>query len=312
MQIWALIVDSFRETRNRKIFSVMIGISLFIAAAMACIEIGPDGINMLFGTWTFDTAGWGADDEQARSLVATLSIKLIADLYLGWIGIILALVATASIFPSLMERGAIDLVLSKPISRHAVFLGKYAGAMVFVLVQSTVFVGVTFVVIGTRWHQWLWGYLWLIPLMVILFSYVFAFSALFAVVTRSGMTSLLLTLLAWVAIYIPQEAYGAMLTMPQIDESGRWTRLIKTVKWIVPKTQDIPLIAGKLVGAGLVLDVFPIDETDPDVPAKLTHARDGERRLTEEAEPISSIGSSLAFEAVIVLLAMWKFKRRDF
>lgn len=314
MQIWALIVDSFRETRDRKLFWIMMGISLLIAASMACIELKPDGIDILFGTWELDLEGWGADDEQARELVAALAIKLIADPYLGWIGVIMALVATASIFPSLMERGAIDLVLSKPISRSSVFMGKYLGAMVFVLVQSVVFIGATFLVIGTRWHQWLWGYLWLIPLMVLLFSYVFAFSALFAVLTRSSMTSLLLTLVAWVVIWIPQEAYGTFLIFPEIDESGRWTRMIRTAKWVVPKTQDIPLIAGILVGAGLASDV--VDTGDAQLPSgemkTLADAREGERLLTESVRPVASIGTSLAFEAVIVLLAMWKFKRRDF
>ena len=37
MQLWALIVDGFRESRDRKIFWVMIGISVLIAAVMACV-----------------------------------------------------------------------------------------------------------------------------------------------------------------------------------------------------------------------------------------------------------------------------------
>ena len=49
MQFWALIVDSFRESRDRKIFWVMLGLSLLIAAAMSCISFEQGRVNFLFG-----------------------------------------------------------------------------------------------------------------------------------------------------------------------------------------------------------------------------------------------------------------------
>lgn len=314
MQTWALVVDSFRDARDRKIFWVMITISVVMAATMACISFTPTGVDVLFGTWTLESSVMSLDADGFRAAIGALVIKIIADPYLGWLGIILALVSTAATFPALMESGAIDIVLSKPISRHKVFLSKYLGAMVFVLLQSAVFVGLTFLVIGIRWHCWLPGYLWLIPLMVLLFSYLFAFTAFFSILTGKAMSALMFTMLAWVLIWAPQEAYGVILTMEESEHTRRWERIAAVTKWIVPKTQDIPLIAGKLVGAGLVTDSFFPDTEDlnSQIEQDIQDARRAENRVTDELQPVVSIATSLLFEAIIVALAMWRFKRTDF
>ena len=81
--------------------------------------------------------------------------------------------------------GSIDVVLSKPMTRWQVFLGKYAGSMVFVFVQACIFVLLTFVVIGIRWGCWIPGYLLTIPLVLLLFSYLYCVSVWVAVYFRS-------------------------------------------------------------------------------------------------------------------------------
>jgi len=315
MQVWALIVDSFRDAIDRKIFWIMTVISTLIAASMACITFTDTGFDLMFGTWTIESPGWAAGSETGRAFVGALVTQLIAGQYLCWVGIILALVATASTYPALMESGAVEVLMSKPMSRYKVFLGKYLGALVFVFLQAVIFVVLTFLVIGTRWHYWLFGYLWLIPLVVVLFSYVFSLSALFGVLTRSTVTTLMLTMLVWIGFFwVPQTAYGVFTSKEaQLDPTGRWQRLFGAVVWVVPKTQDIPVIAGKLVGAGLVSDVVLGGEFVPDEDREeLERARHIERDETEKLDAFQSIGSSLLSEAVIVMLAMWQFKRRDF
>lgn len=315
MQVWALVVDSFRDAIDRKIFWIMTVISVLIAASMACITFTDTGFDLMFGMWTIESPGWAAGSDTGRGFVGALVTELIAGQYLCWVGITLALVATASTYPSLMEPGVVEVLMSKPMSRYKVFLGKYLGALVFVFLQSVIFVVLTFVVIGTRWDFWLFGYLWLIPLVVLLFSYVFALSALFGVLTGSTVTTLMLTMLVWIGfIWVPQTACGVFkLHEAQIDPTGRWQRLFRTVVWVVPKTQDIPLIAGKLVEAGLLSDAFvDADNASEEEQEELDRVRRLEREELETLDAFQSIGSSLLSEAVIVMLAMWQFKRRDF
>lgn len=313
MQIWALIVDSFREAIDRKVFWIMVTLSVVVAASMACIGFDENGANVLFGTWEFEAPGWEVGAEDARGRVASLVVRFIADLTMGWVGIILALVATASTFPSLMERGTIDIVLSKPITRTRLFLGKYLGAMTFILIQAVIFVGLTFVVIGTRWHHWLWAYLWMIPLLVLLFSYVFCFCALFSVLTRRAVPALLLTLIAWVVIWVPDSALTVFANYPELDEGGRWRRIFRTVRYVLPKTQDIAVIAAELLEAAPETEVMrsALSTTEEGV-AALERAREAEIRLAGVGNAFESIGTSLASEAVVVMLAIWVFRRKDF
>lgn len=317
MQFAALVVDCFREARDRKLFWVMTGISVLIAGGMACISFDEHGLSVLFGMWEIKDPILSTQNPHLPALIGAILTKYIGDAYIGWIGIILALIATAGVFPTLLQAGTIDVVLSKPMSRPMIFLGKYLGSMVFVTVQAAIFVVLTFLVVGLRWGYWSWAYLWCIPLIVALFSYVFAFSALFGVITRNAMASLLLAILAWIAIFVPQMAHKTLLSLPAmgVEVDQKWVRLSVIAKTLVPKTSDITYIAGNLIGAAAASELGPTPEKRPEKPGlfypdpqKLAKA---EHELSR-VNPVTSIGSSLLFEAVIVLIAMWKFTRRDF
>ncbi len=314
MQLLAIVIDSFRDAKDRKIFWIMIIISVMIATSMACVGFNDQGVDVLFGTWTHATPEWSAGSEELAANVAAVAIEVIADNYLGWIGMVMALVATAAVFPSLMEHGHIDITASKPLARWQLFLGRYLGGMVFMLVQAVVFVGLTFLVMGVRWGCWTWSYFWLVPLIVLMFSYLFAFSALFGVWTRRSMTSLMLTMMAWFVLFSVQSTHALLEANPEWDKTGVWRRTAAGLHWVVPKTQDITVIAGKLVGAKSIVEVIPLEEAAETEREReeFRHAVEGQRNLVAELNPGASIGSSLAAELAIILLAVRLFSRRDF
>ena len=89
---------------------------------------------------------------------------------------------------------------------------------------------------------------------------------------------------------------------------------MRVVSWIPPKTGDFPYLAAHWAGAGTSLDIFPdsmIDTSSDEERAQVERARGIEERELMK-NPVYSIGSSLLFEAVVVLLAMWTFARKDY
>ncbi|MBN1514545.1 MAG: ABC transporter permease subunit [Phycisphaerae bacterium] len=311
MQTWALIKDSFREAIDRKLFWVMLAISALIALSMAASGFDDRGMSILFGYMRWNSPDLAVTSPIHKQAVATILGHFIADHFLGWVGIGLAIIATAGTFPSLMERGTIEVIVSKPMRRWHLFLGKYLGGMVFVLVQASIFVLITFLVAGTRWKVWLWSYFWLIPLFVVLFSYLFCFTALFGVLTRSPLASLALTFVAWFLIWAPQATYGLLQAFPPRPEFNPVVRFTEAACSILPKTGDISFVAIKLTGARLPGDLLWRSDSQTEHDEFVENAR----QVDEESAEFSitrSIGSSLAFEAVIVLLAGWRFCRRDF
>jgi hypothetical protein len=136
-------------------------------------------------------------------------------LWLTWAAAILALISTASIIPDFLSAGSIDLILSKPIGRLRAYLTKYAGGLLFVAIQVTVFSTAAFLIIGLRTGAWELGLFIAVPLVVAFFSYLFSVCALVGTITRSAITSLLVTVLFWLLLFAANFT-DEILAMPRV------------------------------------------------------------------------------------------------
>lgn len=309
MQTWALIVDSFRESLDRKIFWVMLLISIAVASAMFCLSFEPHRINVLFGTWTVETDLFTVGDSLRMDMLSSVIVEYITDLVLGSIGILLALIATAGFFPALMERGGIEVLLSKPLPRWKLMLGKYIGSLTFMAVQAAIFVLLTFLVAGFRWKVWLPRYFLVVPLMILMFSFLYSVSTLVAVYTRSTVAVILITIFAWVMFTGIQSTGDYFEMYPELKEYRSAYNGVRVARWIIPKTSDLTLLARRWTKSADPTDFM----TKPDEHEKqmINRALNAEE-LRMQIPPVLTIGSSLLFEAVILAIAIWKFSRKDF
>lgn len=315
MQFWALLIDSLRESRDRKIFWLLIVASAVVALAMLSIGFEPDRVTFFFGLADTSTSDFNPMTILGRQRIVGVVIYWLLSTLVGWIGMTLTLIATAGFFPTFLERGCIDVVLAKPIGRARLFLFKYMAGMVFVLIQSMVFVGLTFLVMGLRWGVWKPGYLLCIPLLVLLFSYVYCISVLVAVRTRSTLAAILISLAVWAVGAMVHQSPMIFEQFPTLKEKQpALHRTLKVLSWIPPKTGDVTYLAARWSGAGLSLDAMP-SGTQPDLSREDAEVIESSRKAEEnwlQVNAAQSIGSSLIFEAVLVLLAMWSFRRQDF
>jgi ABC-type transport system involved in multi-copper enzyme maturation permease subunit len=314
VQLWALIVDSFRESLDRKIFWVVLGLSLLVTVMMVSVGFQADRVTFAFGVWDSETDYYNPYDVAGKSHVAGIVVYFIMPVFLGSIGILLMIIATASSFPTMLQQGAIDVLLSKPIGRGRLFLYKYIASMVFVLIHATIFVALTFLVMGLRWHVWVPGYLLCIPLLVLLFSYVYCVSVLVAVKTRSTVAAILISLGVWLFYGMPNRAVEVFESFPELKKNERMYRMMKIAEAVTPKTRQLPYLAAKWSGVGPSLDVLPTTVFAPadTVPeSDLQLARDLEEEELSKS-PLYHIGTSLLFEAVIVAWGMLIFARKDY
>ncbi len=313
MQLWAIIVDGFRESLDRKIFWVLIGLSVLIALMMFSVGFEEDRVTFFFGLLDTETERYNPLTGIGRSTIVGIVVYILLDALLGWLGLILMIIATAGAFPAFMQRGAIDVVLSKPLSRRWLFLYKYLSGLVFVFVQAVFFVGLTFLVMGLRWGIWAPGYLLAAPLLVLLFSYLYCVSVAVSIKTRSTVAAVLITIGAWVAFAVLHQGPQIFEFNPELKQHTRVYTAVRVLSWIPPKTGDFTYLSAKWAGAGTSMDIFAegmADQPGAD-PDQLRRVDEVERRELEK-NPVYSIGSSLLFEAVILLLAMRGFVRRDY
>lgn len=198
-QTLAIFYEAYRNLNSKKLFWITLFLSGLVVAVFALLGVNEQGLT--FAAWQLDLGMFSALFS-TRNISSAVFYKMLFEslgvsIWLSWIAAILALVSTAGIFPDLMTSGGIDLYLSKPISRLRLFLTEYVAGLLFVALQVTVFSLASFLVIGLRGGTWEPGLFIAVPIVVCLFSYVFAVCVLFGVVTRSTVASLLLTLVFW-------------------------------------------------------------------------------------------------------------------
>lgn len=314
MQLWALITDSLRESLDRRSFWVLLVLTLLITLVMLSIGFDGQRISFFFGLWTAESKHLTPVADLGRANLVGFMIYYVANTVVGWIGVTLMIIATAGVFPAFTERGAVDLALAKPISRPRLFLYKYLAGMTFVVLQGTIFFGLTFLVMWLRWGVFAPGYLLSIVFLVLLFSYVYCVSALVGVKTRSAVASILVSIFCWILFALVHQAPSVFDAFPDLKKRRLLYNGVTALSWIPPKTGDFPYLAAKFAQAGTSIDAFPFFDMFPMSEAdrsELQRARKlEERELAKSWVP--SVGSSLLFEAVIVLWAMWIFSRKDY
>jgi ABC-type transport system involved in multi-copper enzyme maturation permease subunit len=389
MQTWALFVDSYRLLLSRKLFWITLVISTVIVLLYASIGFDETGWYVLFGGLHFDSQIFKAGSEWSTALYMGLFSYFIVGLWLTWAATILALVSTSPIFNDFMADGSIDLVLSRPISRVRVFVVKYIGSLLFVVLQVALFSFGVFLCAGWRVGEWNWSVFWAVPLVVVFFSYLYCVNVLMTMITRSSMAAFLMTILFWVVLFAAdrterflnrlkiqsevmakfaesnadrQQAAFAMQSARQSTANGKNTELAKkqeeerqrqqarqkervqaqkqrylkdaddyerwrfraaVVLGILPKTkQTTDLLSTWVIDPKYSMDA--ILRGEPQRGARPQNSRENapmnqfqeiQRRIEEDyaaRSPTYIIGTSLAFEAVILSLACFLFWRRDF
>jgi len=365
----ALLVDSYRELNSRKLFWVVLALSMLIVLVYASIGFDETGMFMFFGLTHIENELLVRGSPLAGLLYRGIFTSFMVGLWLAWAATILALISTMSVFPDFMSGGSIDLVLAKPIGRLRLFLYKYFASLLFVILQVTIFCTGVFLCLVIRLDDWEWRIFWVIPVVVLFYSYLFSISVLVGVVTRSALTALLATLLLWSLLFAVNLTDSILRTqMANLDrerashdeaitrwESRRaegllmpggetaleeekkqmakvqdvqaklepWVSRSRAIKAVLPKTSEtIGLLDRWLAREGdlNLLDIFQgnIMKDDSGAFRRRSNIRDeaaAEQAVLAEEDAVSwwwIIGSSLAFEAVILGAAAFVFVRRDF
>lgn len=103
--------------------------------------------------------------------------------------------ATAGLIPSMLEKGTIELYLSKPISRASLLIARSTGACSGIIVNLLYFAAGIWLILGLKTGMWHHGFLLAAVLTAPLFFFYYSVVALTALVTRSAGFSIMFALL---------------------------------------------------------------------------------------------------------------------
>lgn len=327
-QFMAVLVDALRLLRAKALFWVTLGISALAALIYLSIGFDEKGITMMFGLFDFENALIRAGSPFAELFYLGIFSMVIVNIWLSWVAVVLALVTCAPVFPDFMAEGSAGAVLCKPISRLRLFLYKYLCGLLFALLQTTVFCVIVFLAIRWRVGTWNPTVFWAVPLIVLMFSYLWSVMVVVGVRTRSVMAAVLATMLVWLGAWLAKTAEeyawaGAELgeiptaagPLPlSVEDQQRWKERYPAMAMsykLLPKTSDtVNLLQRQIKLEGS--REFSLSELLDGISGGGGERDEKIDEGMKRHSPGLIIGSSLAFEGLMIGIAAWFFCRRDF
>ena len=137
--------------------------------------------------------------QQGLNVVEFLLIQL-HSLSIFWI-ILLGMFGVAGLIPSMLEKGMIDLFLSKPLTRAELLMARALGAVSGIVLNLIYFFLGVWLIFGLRLGVWHWGFLSSTIYVVYAFVCFFSIVTIVGLITRSAtfsiMLSFIFTLISW-------------------------------------------------------------------------------------------------------------------
>ena len=268
----ALIRDTFREAFARRIFWGFAGCSTALLAFLMFIMridvvAGAMATVMIFGRAMPSTDVQGLV-QQTQSVIA---------MALYFFGMALSVFASAGLVAAIFEPGRIELLLSKPVSRTQILLGRYVGNVLVVAVNIAYLTVGSWIIFGAKTGVWGAGYLFSSVFTIFIFAVLLAVIVLVGVLWESAAVAIMAT-------------FGIMIVTPILAQratierllSADWSRdVVRVLYYVLPKTSDISVIIRHLI-----LDQ-PIDSWMP-------------------------VWSTALFGAVVLAAGILHFRRRSF
>jgi ABC-2 type transport system permease protein len=268
----ALISDTFQEARARWLFWGLFGLSTLLIAIFLFvlrIDVVQGAISLM----------------EVRSTSRSIDIRRFVSVSYSWVSIILyiwgtflAIFASSGLIPSVLEAGRISLLLSKPLTRSMLLLGRYAGNVLVVAVNHIYLISSIWIVLGVKTGIWEPRFLLAIPISIFIFAVLLCAVVLIGVISESAALSVMVA----VALMLLSTILAQHQIVVRLLDS-EWSRnLWLAFYWIIPKVYDL--------GAAMKQTIL----------------------YDRKADWLMPLWTSTLFGASVLSTALYVFKKRDF
>jgi ABC-type transport system involved in multi-copper enzyme maturation permease subunit len=226
----ALVADTFREARARWLFWGLFGLStLLILFFLFILKIDVvEGAVSLLG---LQSTTHSFTDLQR---IVRFALSQVALFLYVW-GTFLAVFASAGLMPAVLEPGRIGLLLSKPITRPALLMGRFLGNLLIVAANVCYLILSIWIIIGLKTGMWDFAFLLSIPFTVFVFAVLLCVVVFIGVVFESAPVAVMVAAaLMLISGILAQKGNVVKLL------SSEWSRdLWMWLYWASPKVWDL-------------------------------------------------------------------------
>ena len=195
-----------------------------------------------------------------------------------------AVFATAHLVPRMLDKGTVDLYLSRPVGRVKLLLSRYVAGLILAASNIIYLIGSVWLIViwktGVANGRFLMGGLIILMMIAVLLAFAF----LVGVITSSTAVSIMTTFAIFLfgAFMAGHERFAAAVS----KDWQAW--VIETLYWVFPKSAEMGRTVFAFVGGAQITD-----------------------GAVTIASP-SAFLSTAAFGVVCLVLASWLFTRKEF
>ena len=287
MQTLGLIALTFRELWAKKItlglfiVSTLAWVLMSFALNLDIVEGSLAGIRIFgqdAGAPTQSTTNESGDmvSQMLQLETFVLAIESVVVGIAYWLATLLGLFATAPLLVSLLERGRIDLMLSKPLSRTHLLTGHILGVWLTVTALALYLLGMIWIVLGIKTGVWNIDFLLAVFVVLAMFAVMYSVVVCLGVFTQSTALSLIVSygLIVISLIFLGKDQLVLQINPP-------WRQIFLGFYTVLPNFGEVTQMAVQLTREEPVTVWYPFS-------------------------------LSLAFGAALYGLAYAHFARRDF
>lgn len=160
------------------------------------------------------------------------------------LGLFLSVFSVSSFVPNMLEKGHVDVILSKPVSRAQVLTGKFFGGILVVLFNVAYLIIGIWLLLGFKFDVWDTQFLYSI------FSITFAFAVLYSLIILIGVLSqspVLSMMVCYFIFIIISPLLSAREQIFEFIHNGFIKGILDVLYYIIPQTSELSQLTSKLV-----------------------------------------------------------------
>ncbi|OGU56740.1 MAG: hypothetical protein A2V66_04760 [Ignavibacteria bacterium RBG_13_36_8] len=240
---------TLREAFSKKIFITFIGVSSFILLMFILLFFTVSVDDLLSAIKLSGEEGIDPIGE----IIKFFKMAIVIPLY--GLGLFLSIFSTSSFIPNMLEKGGIDLLLSKPVSRSQIIWGKFFGGTLVVFINIAYLVLGIWLLLGFKFGDWSIDFLITILSITFTFSVLYSLIILIGILTRSSILAMMLTYLIF---FVFSPILAARDKIFLLIDSTFVEGLLEGLYYILPKTNELGVITQNLAMGANITDYQPI------------------------------------------------------
>jgi ABC-type transport system involved in multi-copper enzyme maturation permease subunit len=179
----------------------------------------------------------------------------------------------------MLEKGNIDILLSKPVSRSKIILGKFSGGVILIFISLVYLLGAIWIIISIKTGFWHVPFLYSIFWLTLSFAIIYSIVIILGLTTQSSVLTIIINIFL---VFVILPVLGAReTTIFTFVNSDVIRFIVNFFYYILPKPSDINIIMGNIVNGK------PVESYQP-------------------------VYTSLLFMITMLSLSIWYFKKKDY